>query len=192
MNFNKLRDDILMCRECEEKFGFVPNPVVRGNGNVKIFQISQAPSKNVHITGKPFTDASGKKLVEEWYKIDYDTFYNKDIFYLTSLAHCYPGKNKSGGDRLPPIICAKKWLLKEMNLVNKQLYIIIGSRAAKFFFPNEDFTSLVFSNKEINGISTIILPHPSPLNIKWYKDNPKFYESRLDEIRKKVHKVLEN
>lgn len=161
-----------------------------GNVNSKIIQISQAPSSNVHKTLKPFDDASGRKLRSEWYHIPDEVFYDPDNFYITSIAHCYPGKSPGGGDRLPPKSCAEKWLLKEIELVNNEIFILIGGKAAGFFFPKEDFTSLVFEDSTINGKPAYVLPHPSPLNVKWFKDNPEFLNSRVREIEETVHKVL--
>ncbi|MDD6093880.1 MAG: uracil-DNA glycosylase, partial [bacterium] len=67
-NFNNLIKELKKCKICKDRFGFVPHPVVLGNINSKIVQISQAPSATVHKTLKPFTDQSGKKLKYEWYK----------------------------------------------------------------------------------------------------------------------------
>jgi uracil-DNA glycosylase family 4 len=128
--FDRLKDEILNCRLCNEKFGHDCHPVFWGNKNAKIMQISQAPSLNVHNTLKPFNDLSGKKLLQ-WYGISDDIFYNPENFYITSLAHCYPGKSKSGGDRLPPKCCSDKWLKQEILLVENEIYIVIGSYAAK-------------------------------------------------------------
>jgi uracil-DNA glycosylase family 4 len=191
IKFENLIKQIISCRECENKFGYEPHPVVIGNSNSKIMHISQAPSKNVHETRKPFNDASGRKLRNEWYLIDEETFYNEENFYITVLAHCYPGKNKSGGDRTPPKECLK-WLKKEMDIVNPELYIIIGAKAAKVFFPKEEYNSLIFKNNILNNKTCIVLPHPSPLNIKWFKDHPKFMQSRVLEIREIIKKTLNN
>ena len=43
----------------------------------------------------------------------------------------------------------------------------------------------------INGKLVIVLPHPSPLNIKWFKDHPEFMEKRIFEIRKIINEILE-
>ena len=188
--FSDLKDEILKCRICRDKFGFEPHPIIFGNQKSKIFQISQAPSKSVHETLKPFTDASGRKLRNEWYMIDEECFFNQDNFYISAMAHCYPGKSKSGGDRLPPKICTRKYIEQEIQQVDNNLFVIIGSKAAKYFFPKEDFTSRVFKDCKLNGVLTVILPHPSPLNVKWFKDNPTFITKRLPEIRTIVHDVL--
>lgn len=185
-----LQNQILECRMCRDTFGFEPNPIVLGNNNAKIMQISQAPSKSVHETGRPFNDISGRKLRGEWYHISEEDFYNPDNFYIVSMAHCYPGKASGGGDRRPPKVCSKKWLSREMELVDNEIYVIIGGIAAEFFFPHEKITALAFEDREINGKPTYILPHPSPLNMKWFKDYPEFTEKRIPEIREKIHKVL--
>lgn len=192
-NINKLLDlqnQISQCRICQDTFGFEPRPIILGNSNAKIMQISQAPSKSVHETGRPFNDASGRKLRGDWYHISDEAFYNPDNFYIVSMAHCYPGKAPGGGDRRPPKICSRQWLLKEMELVENEIYILIGGIAAEFFFPGEKITSLAFEEKEINGKPAYVLPHPSPLNVKWFKDYPEFEEKRILKIRKEVHRVL--
>jgi uracil-DNA glycosylase family 4 len=190
MNFDKLKKEILNCKECQNVFGFEPHPVIFGNQCSKIVQISQAPSANVHITRKPFTDQSGKKLKYEWYQINDDDFYNEDNFYITALAHCFPGKAKNGADKSPPKICYEKWIIKELSLISNDLYVIIGAKAANVFFPDEKYEKLIFKDNVLNGKKAIVLPHPSPLNIKWFKDNPKFYNERLSEIRKTIKEII--
>jgi|SRR5690554_2264848 len=190
INFEILKKQILSCKICKERFGFMPRPVFHGNKQTKIMQISQAPSHNVSISGKPFDDLSGKRLITEWYQITDKEFYNKNNFYITSMAHCYPGKLKSGGDRLPPKICSDKWLMKEMEVVESEIIILIGRTAASYFFPNGNYTDLIFNDNFINDKLTIILPHPSPLNIKWFKDNPRFNDIRILEIRKIIHSLI--
>lgn len=188
--FEKLRKEIEKCNYCEEKFGFKPRPIFWGKQNSKIVQISQAPSNNVHKSKKPFTDMSGKTLKYEWYKISDEEFYNIDNFYIGALAHCYPGKDKNGNDRMPPKCCFKKWVEQELKLLDNELYIIIGAKAAKAFFPNENYEELVFKNNSWNGKLAIVLPHPSPLNKKWIKDHPEFLEKRIVEVRKIINRII--
>lgn len=185
-----LHKQIQSCRHCQQTFGFEPHPIVFGNANAKIMQISQAPSRTVHETGKPFNDASGRRLRSEWYKIRDEAFYNPDNFYIVSMAHCYPGKLPKGGDRRPPVCCADKWLVQELKLVQNDIYILIGGAAASYFFPERKLTDLVFENLKINEKPAFVLPHPSPLNMKWFQDHPKFLEKRIPEIRQAVHDIL--
>lgn len=188
-SFLNFKGRILNCNICEREFGFKPRPLIWGNPNAKIVQISQAPSKTANEIGKPFTTGSGIKL-REWYQISDDIFYNKNNFYITGISHCYPGKSK-GVDRKPPIECAKKWLEEELSLLNNEIYIIVGREAAKFLFPKKDFKELIFNDQLLNNKIALVLPHPSPANIKWFKDNPDFLRKRLPEIRKHIKKVLE-
>lgn len=188
---NVLQDKIRNCRLCQDKFGYEPHPIVFGHSHSKIMHISQAPSQTVYKTGKPFNDASGKRLREEWYHISDEVFYNPDNFYIVSIAHCYPGKNPKGGDRLPPIICAKQWLTQILPLVDNKIYLLVGSKAAGFFFPKHSFTDLVFSSNELNGKPAYVLPHPSPLNVKWFMEHPEFVEHQIHKVKKAIHETLD-
>lgn len=189
-SFQTLRQQIGACRRCQDDFGFEPRPILFGNPQAKIMQISQAPSRAVHNTGRPFNDASGQRLRREWYQISDEDFYNPDNFYITSTAHCYPGKNPKGGDKRPPKCCAPLWLSQEVELVQNRLYILIGGAAASCFFPKQRLTDLVFQDLTINGKPAFVLPHPSPLNVKWLRDYPQFQSRRILEVAEAVHQVL--
>lgn len=189
-NFELLKKQIQKCQHCRSDFGFEPHPIVFGNSHAKIMQISQAPSRSVHNTGRPFNDASGKRLRSEWYKITDEVFYDPDNFYIVSIAHCYPGKNPKGGDRRPPKYCADRWLMQELALVKNEIYILIGGIAAEYFFPGQKLTDLVFQNLTINGKPAFVLPHPSPLNMNWFRDHPEFAQKRMVEVANVVHDVL--
>ncbi len=188
--FEELKKEIQHCRICEERFGFEPHPVFWGNKHSKIVQISQAPSNNVHSSGKPFTDMSGKTLKYDWYQISDEDFYNEDNFFIGALAHCYPGKGKNGGDLLPPKCCFDKWVKKEVEIIDNEIYIIIGARAAKMFFPNENFEELVFKDNYLNNKLAIVLPHPSPLNRRWIKAHPEFLQKRIKDVQKIIHEII--
>ncbi len=181
---------ISTCNDCEERFGFKPVPIVHGNMNSRIFQISQAPSQNVHLTKKPFNDSTGRKLKYGWYQISDEVFYKENNFYITALAHCFPGKNPRGGDKAPPKHCADKWLKLEMEQVNSQLIVVIGQKAASYLFKHRDFNDLVFGDHEISGKPAIVLPHPSPLNVRWFKEHPDFEKKRLPIVRGMVWDAL--
>lgn len=190
--FDKMKKDIENCSDCEKIFGFKPRPIFWGEYNSKIVQVSQAPSNNVNNSGKPFTDLSGKTLRNDLYNITDEEFYNKNNFYITALAHCYPGKDKNGNDRIPPKHCFDKFIKKELELINNRIYIFIGAKSAKMFFPNDPFEELVFKNNIYNNKVAIVLPHPSPLNKKWIKDHPLFLSKRIIEIRKIIKEVIES
>lgn len=161
-----------------------------GNQNAKIVHISQAPSFSVVKNQKPFTDKSGERLRKEWYQVSEEVFYNPNNFYFTAIGMYFPGKDKKGGDKKPNYKLAKQWLLEELSYLKPELYLLLGGLAAKFFFPDKKLNDLVFSNQEIEGKPVFVLPHPSPINIKWFKDNPRFEKDRLFVIRDNIHRVL--
>ncbi|WP_240941047.1 uracil-DNA glycosylase family protein [Paenibacillus sp. HB172176] len=191
MELEALKREIEQCQDCKGRFGFPPKPIVHGHARSKMMQISQAPSRNVHLTGKAFNDLSGDTLKYKWYEITDEVFYDEDNFYITAISHCFPGKKPKGGDNPPPLSCARKWLEREMQLVDNELYIVIGARAAKFLFGNRSFEELIFANQVLKGKPAIVLPHPSPLNNRWFKKHPEFEAIRLPEIREQVLSLLE-
>ncbi|MCR0262546.1 uracil-DNA glycosylase family protein [[Clostridium] innocuum] len=187
--FEQLKMEICACRLCADTFEHEPRPIFRGKQKARIMQISQAPSIHVHNSGLPFDDASGKKLRREWYQIEDAQFYDEYSFYITSMGHCYPGKGAQG-DKKPPRICARTWLKRELEAVDNELYIIIGAMAARELFPNCSFEELVFRDQRLYGKTALILPHPSPLNVRWMKEHPQFETERLPYIRSLVHAAL--
>lgn len=185
-----LKVGIAACRLCTARFGHEPQPVVFGCADAPIMQISQAPSKTVHQTGKPFNDASGRRLRGAWYGIADEVFYNPHNFYITSVGHCWPGKAKGGGDRPPPKICAETWLQREMDAVHNKLYVVIGRYAADVLFGKQPFVQLVFNSQTLRGKPAFVLPHPSPLNVKWFVDHPTFETQRMPQTARAVRQAL--
>ena len=188
--FERLKVQLQNCRECRQQIKDEPRPVFQGNLDSKIFQISQAPSRRVMETGLPFNDASGKKLKQEWYQITDAEFYDPALFYIASIARCYPGKAKGSGDLRPPKQCAELYLRRELELVQPQRIILIGSYAAQWFYPELALEELIFQTQSFRGIPVFTLPHPSPLNRKWLKDHPDFEQRRMPEIRAQIHAVI--
>jgi uracil-DNA glycosylase family 4 len=161
-----------------------------GNPHAKIGHISQAPSLSVIRNKRPFSDKSGERLRDEWYQISYDEFYDPDNFYITAVGMYYPGKNEKGGDNKPSYEFAKKWLPGELELIDPEFFIVVGGVAAGFFFPGERLTDLVWEDRKISGKTAYVLPHPSPINVKWFMDNPQFEKERIQEIRKRIHDTI--
>lgn len=184
----KLQAQLRACRHCEGMLE--PRPVVHGNPGAPILQVSQAPGKKVHETGIPFNDASGRRLRQDWYQISDAQFYDPDLFYITSMGHCYPGKGKTG-DKKPPRCCFDLWIRREIELKSgTRMMLVIGREAASRLFPKREFTELVFQDQEYDGIPCYVLPHPSPLNVRWFRMHPEFETQRMPVIREKLHQVL--
>ncbi|MEY8469358.1 uracil-DNA glycosylase family protein [Faecalibaculum rodentium] len=184
----KLQAQLRACRHCEGMLE--PRPVVHGNPGAPILQVSQAPGRKVHETGIPFNDASGRRLRQDWYQISDAQFYDPDLFYITSMGHCYPGKGKTG-DKKPPRCCFDMWTRREIELKpGTRMMLVVGREAASRLFPKREFTELVFQDQEYDGIPCFVLPHPSPLNMRWFRMHPEFESQRMPVIREKLHQVL--
>lgn len=168
----------------------VGSPLVWGDKKAKIVQISQAPSQTAIKNQKVWTDVSGKKLKHEWYQVSDEVFYNPRNFYITVLSHCFPGKDKKGSDKKPPKICAQKWFWKEISYLKPRLFIVIGKQAAEFLFPGKGYQELIFQDQKLHGVKCLVLSHPSPANVAWFKNNPEFEKRRLLQIRKAIHRAL--
>ena len=94
----------------------------------------------------------------------------RKIFYVARL-HIHPETDKKSGD----LIKLQRKLRN--SLVNQGYeFIIAGNVRAQ----------------KVDSKITLILPHPSPLNRKWFKDHPDFETTRLLEIREIIHKTLYN
>lgn len=190
---SSLQEQIRACRACREQFGFEPRPVVWGSPDARIVSISQAPGASVHEIGRPFADLSGKRLRQQWYQVSEQQFYDPHLFYFTVMGHCYPGKAPRGGDRRPPGICFERWTSRELEaLDHAQLYLVAGKEAAARLFPGKKLEELVFEDQTLHGKPCFVLPHPSPLNRKWFSDHPAFEQERIPYIRRRLHEVLQD
>jgi len=85
--------------------------------------------------------------------------------------------------------CYEKWLKRELSYLGPKLYIVVGRHAAGYLFPRRDFTQLVFQYLELNRKRAFVLPHPSPANRKWFKENPRFEAQRVYDVRKALHEA---
>lgn len=165
--------------------------MVWGNSHAPVMLIGQAPSKSVHQTGKPFNDASGKRL-RRWLNVSEEVFWDQDTFYISAVGHCFPGKSPKagGGDLKPPRLCADIWLKEEVRLLKPELYILVGAMAASFFYPKKKLSELVFDSLMFEGKPVFVLPHPSPLNQKWFKDHPEFEAEVLPVLQQQLSRAL--
>lgn len=188
-SYEQLKTDICTCRKCANRFDHEPRPIFFGHRQPIVMQISQAPSRRVQASGLPFSDQSGKTL-RKWYGISDAEFYHPDHFYMTSVGHCYPGR-QAKGDKAPIIACAERFLHRELALIEPQLYIIIGQYAARWLFPEmTSMADLVFHDQTLNGKCAYVLPHPSPLNRRWLGEHPQFLQERMPQIANHLQQLL--
>ncbi len=185
-----LLPQVRACRICEHALPLEPRPVVQISRSATILIAGQAPSRRVHETGIPFNDPSGDRL-RDWMGIDRATFYDARRIATLPMGFCYPGTG-ANGDLPPRPECAPAWrgaLLA--SLPRLQLIIVIG-RYAQTWHLNSGRQSVTDAVRAWKSYfpRQIPLPHPSPRNQLWLKQNPWFTRDVLPALRRRVRDLL--
>jgi len=188
---NDLAQQVSKCVICEPHLPLGARPVIQFNPNARILIAGQAPGLKVHQTGKPFDDASGKRL-REWLGLTEQVFYDASKIAILPMGFCYPGKGKSG-DLPPRKECAPAWREQLLTaLPNIQLTIVLGKYAQAYHIPkskNKPLTELVKSWRDY-WPAILPLPHPSPRNNIWLSKNPWFESDVLPALAQRIATVL--
>ena len=185
-----LLTSIRNCQICKD-LPLGPRPIVQADSLSKILIVGQAPGQVTHRKGIPFDDPSGERL-RDWLGVDRKAFYDPKNFAILPMGFCYPGKGKSG-DLPPRPECAPKWRTDIMaKLTNIELTIIVGQYALEWHLGaarSKTLTQTV-TNWRQHWPSHLPLPHPSPRNIRWFKQNQWFEEEILPVLKSRVQKIL--
>jgi len=202
MKLDELLINIRACRACEAELPLGPKPILSVSSTAKLLIVGQAPGVRVHDSGVPWNDASGERL-REWMGIDKTIFYDSNQVAILPMGFCYPGKGKSG-DLPPKPQCARLWRqpLHE-HLGNVQLTLLIGQYAQRYYLGNRfenglnndfetTFVSLTHTVKNWRSYlpEFLPLPHPSPRNNIWLRNNPWFEREVLPVLRRCVAQTL--
>lgn len=174
------------CTLCKD-LALGPRPIVQVNPQAKILIVGQAPGRKTHHKGIPFDDPSGDRL-REWMGVSRETFYDESIVAVLPMAFCYPGTGKSG-DLAPPPQCADQWreqLLKFMPDI--QLTLVIGQYALDWHVGDQQARNLTETVRgwKSHWPKLLPMPHPSPRNNRWLKNNPWFASEVLPQLRRRV------
>ena len=164
-----------------------PNPILQLHPNAKILIAGQAPGKKTHYKNIPFDDSSGNRL-RDWLGLDRDTFYDASKIAILPMAFCYPGTGKNG-DLPPPPQCANQWRSKLLShLPNLELTLIIGQYALDWHLPARRPSTLTETVKQWQQYwpTSLPMPHPSPRNNRWLKNNPWFEATVIPELKKRI------
>ena len=186
------------CRICVENpigrpLPHEPRPVLRPSSTARILIASQAPGTKVHITGMPFTDASGDRL-RNWLGVSSDEFYDIEKFAIVPMGFCFPGQDAKGGDLPPRRECAPAWRVPLMTLMPQiDLVLTIGIYAQSWHMGATRRPSLTETVMDWRAIwdapgntKVLPLPHPSWRNSGWLKQNPWFEMELLPFLRTEI------
>ena len=187
----QLLSRVRKCTICADHLPLGPRPVVAIGEGARILIIGQAPGTKVHATGIPWNDPSGERL-RNWLGVEREDFYDTSKFAIMPMGFCYPGRGK-GGDLPPRPECAATWhepLLA--HLPGIELTLLVGSFAVNAYL--KEFRQARLKDTVANWRQTPApfwpLPHPSPRNTRYLRDNPWFETDLVPQLRQRVAAIL--
>lgn len=185
--------DVRACRLCEAHLPLGPRPILQWHPGARILIAGQAPGRRAHESGIPFSDASGDRL-RDWLGVDKATFYDPRRIAILPMGFCYPGSSQTG-DLPPRPECAATWRRRLLaGLKDIQLTLVIGRYAADWHLPDsagQPLTEIVSAWQQ-HWPEILPMPHPSPRNQRWLRENPWFARDVLPRLRTRVAKLLKD
>lgn len=179
--------DVRACRACASALPLGPNPILRAHQDARVLIVGQAPGIRVHQSGIPWNDPSGDRL-RLWLGLDREAFYDETHIAIIPMGYCYPGTGASG-DLPPRRECARLWLDRLLGeLPEIRLTLLIGQYAQAHFLAGSRKSNLTETVRAWREYFPrfLPLPHPSPRNLRWLKNNPWFEAEILPELRAAV------
>lgn len=192
-SLQKLLTEIRGCRVCQAELPCGPRPILAAHQEARILIVGQAPGRRVHESGIAWQDASGDRL-RQWMGISDTSFYDPSKVALIPMGLCFPGTGKSG-DLPPRKECSELWharLRKELPQI--QLTLAIGKYAQAYVLDGRLQTTLTETVAAWRDHlpNCIALPHPSPRNNRWLKQNPWLLHEVIPVLQSRVSQVLQS
>jgi len=175
------------CRVCAPHLPLGPRPVFLVGKGARLMIVGQAPGRRVHETGIPWNDPSGDQL-RAWLRMDRAQFYDARRVAIVPTGLCYPGSGERG-DLPPRPECAPLWQPRfRAALPGIRLTLLVGMHAQAYFLGRRRKKSLAQTVRAWREYlpEFFPLPHPSPRNRLWMKNNPWFVKEVLPALRRRV------
>ena len=190
-DFSRLLSEVRACRLCEAELPLGANPVLRASRTARLLIVGQAPGTRVHATGIPWNDPSGDRL-RSWLQLDREQFYDEARIAIVPMGLCYPGKGKSG-DLPPRPECAGQWharLLAAMPDI--RLTLLIGKYAQNHYLGcRRETLAHTVQHWQDCAPAFFPLPHPSPRNLRWFREHPWFEAEVIPALRERLQAALQ-
>lgn len=178
------------CTLCAPVLPLGPRPILRVSPTARLLIASQAPGTKVHVSGTPWTDASGVRL-RGWLGLSEAEFFDYTRIAILPTGLCYPGRLPRGGDAPPRPECAPLWQPRLLPLMpGIRLTLLVGAYAqANALGPGA-------MTERVRGFRHHLpryfpLPHPSWRTGVWERKNPWFGEEVLPALRAQVRRVMD-
>jgi uracil-DNA glycosylase len=155
-------------------------PAVSGGAVVsKVLLVGQAPGDKEPKMGRPFAWTAGKTLFR-WFSeaagMSEEQF--RSSIYMAAVCRCFPGKNPTGGDRVPSpeeVLNCSAWLKRELDILQPKLVIPVGKLAIAQFLPVQKLDPIIGRKFKVecagSAFDVIALPHPSGAS-PWHRTEP--------------------
>ena len=185
-HFTPILEEVKTCTLCTD-LALGPKPILQLNPRAKILIAGQAPGRKTHHKGIPFDDPSGDRL-RDWMGVTREEFYDDALVAVLPMAFCYPGTGKSG-DLPPPKQCADRWRIELLELLPEiQLTLVIGQYALDWHLGDLQARTLTktVAQWQSHWPKLLPMPHPSPRNNRWLKNNPWFSTEVLPVLKERV------
>ncbi|HWN30423.1 MAG TPA: uracil-DNA glycosylase family protein [Burkholderiales bacterium] len=189
--FARLLREVRACRVCEAHLPNSPKPILLAAESATLMIVGQAPGRKVHETGIPWNDPSGDRL-REWLKLERAQFYDTCRIAIIPTGFCYPGTGENG-DLPPRPECAPLWHPKlRAALPRIRLTLLVGSYAHAYYLGDRMKSSVTETVRAYQEYlpEFLPLPHPSPRNRGWLKNNPWFEKNIIPQLRLLVSSAL--
>ena len=188
-DLTELLVSIRACSRCSQ-LPLGPAPLLQASKSARILIAGQAPGRKAHVSGMPFNDPSGDRL-RQWLGMDRATFYDPARIAIVPMAFCFPGTGPSG-DFAPPQLCAESWrgqLLRRLPRI--ELTLVLGQHATQWHLPRHkgSLTEACLQWRD-HLPHLLVLPHPSPRNNRWLRNNPWFEADVIPAVRARVAEIL--
>jgi uracil-DNA glycosylase len=179
---------LLRCRRCPH---MKSTPVSGGAIGSDVMIIGQAPGRREPVLQRPFAHTAGKTLFR-WFEqfCGMNEAAVRSRIYFAAVCRCFPGKNSSGGDRVPSpdeIRNCASWVDDEIRILQPRLIIPVGRLAIMQFIDCAKLEKAIGRKFRVkragHSFDVIPLPHPSGAS-PWHKIAPgkKLLEQALNLI----------
>jgi len=154
-----LKAEILNCTKCG--LSKTRNHVIFGEGNINagIMIIGEAPGRDEDMVGRPFVGKSGQLLDKI---LSACGFTREEHIFISNIVKCRPPDNRVPTPQEANV--CMPWLLKQIELINPKILILLGATALKYMVGTEHKITREHGNW-INCSHKLTMPvyHPAAL-----------------------------
>ncbi len=140
------------CDLCKTRTQAVPG---EGAFDADVMFVGEGPGFNEDQQGRPFVGAAGKFLDELLGTIGRD----RTSVYIANVVKCRPPNNR---DPLPNEIDAcRKYLLKQIELIDPKLIVTLGRFSMAWFFPKDSISKVHGTLRRLGSRHYYHVYHPA-------------------------------